>query len=219
MDVDLETDGGARSRHVSRATIEGVSAIASLVIVALTALTVLSGWQRNEDALYADPFGCRTQLCARMTTSASERRVVERALDLVKQSRFARSAPGSSIARAAAALDDDEAINVWSLRQLEHSRFDRRRGIMINRVYDDLSPELVAVMIVHEASHLLLEESTYESELVAYGNMLTFYEEIRDEKAWAHRELEHLVSLNRHGGLARQLPCRAIFRGECPTAQ
>jgi hypothetical protein len=207
--------GTRRGCFLDRRFIEGGIALLSLMVVGLVAAALLGGWRRTDAGLYADPFGCRTRLCARMTTSQRERLLVRDAVAMIGASAWAASPRGRPVMRAVAQLQRERAINVWSLRQLQHSRYDPKLGIMINRQYDRLDPELVAVMIVHEATHHLFATSTYRHELSAYENMLAFYAELRQATGWDHQELAYLADVEQTGGIANQLPCEAIFRGDC----
>jgi hypothetical protein len=208
-----------RGCFVDRRFFEGGIALLSLVIVGLVVAALFGGWRRTDRALYADPLGCKTRLCARMTTSKAERRTIRAAITLIRATDWAETPRGRAVVAAVTALDASHSINVWSLRPLQHSRYDHHLGIMINRLYDVLDRELVAVMIVHEATHQVLGDSTYDHELIAYENMLDLYSELEQTTGWRHRELDYLAEVQQSNGIAATLPCEAIFRGDCSRSR
>jgi hypothetical protein len=185
------------------------------VTVALVAIALLTSWKRLEAFTYGDPFGCRTITCARQTTADAELAHVDEALDLIAGSAYARFGDGRRVAATAQTLAAQGRVNVWSLRELDHSRYDRQRGIMLNRAYEPIDARLVAVAIVHESVHAWLGRSTYRNEVRAYEEMLRFYDELVASTGWHHAELDYLADQWHAGTLTSTLRCEDIFRGPC----
>ena len=206
-------DAGVESSSGRRAEVALLAAGA--VTVALVAIALLTSWKRLEQFTYGDPFGCRTITCAQRTSADAEIAHVSAALDLVAGSAYARFGDGRHVAQTAQVLAAQGRINVWSLRELDHSRYDPNRGIMLNRVYEPLDERLLAVAIVHESVHAWLGRSTYRNELRAYEEMLRFYDELVASTGWHHGELDYLAQMWHAGTLEATMSCQQIFRGPC----
>ena len=167
-------------------------------------------------AAYSDPLGCTSNYCARLTSSKEELAMVERAVTLISDSAFAHSEEGLPLAKAISKMHKDGRINVWSRREPVHSRFSGRFGIMINRHYQpQLTAHLMAVAIVHEATHAEEEDTSLHEEYQAYFYMLDFYEEIRGNFRGPKAELEYLRELRVSDKFKQTIDCDRIYLYAC----
>jgi len=193
-----------------------ITSCAALLVVVM-GLQGLHTCREFPDIRYGNPLHCHTAECAAATMSDAEHRMVERAVRMVANSRFAATPTGSAIVIALRELKDEGLINIWSTRDPIHSSFNRSKGVVINRYYDKLNSGLIAVALVHEGYHAAAVGSSLQEELAAHFLALDFYEEIKESKHYFHRELEYMRRVRLNGRFHEVFNCgRDLYNSACP---